>query len=654
MSDASTLSEPSPRWSGRFWRAGPAQAKGWVRTSFFVCAAFLVACAGMAALTQPADAAPDRRVALVIGNGSYSVAPALDNPLSDAKAVAAALKRLQFEVIEGYDLTYAGMRQTIGKFSNAIENSSAALVYYAGHGVSVDDENFLLPTDIALKNASDLDLNAVSLSLILRQMKREERVNVVILDACRDNPFARELASGRGRSVVAERGLSRVDVDLAKGTMIAFATDPRSTALDGKAGENSPFTKALLRHIETPGASIDTIMNRVRAEVWTETRNKQMPWVNTSIIGEFILNPGPPTAMASAGASLSDAPPPPLSVAPDRVALDVRFWDSAERGGNLEDYKAYLSAWPNGLYSEMAKARIARLSASAAPIAPPAPVLAGASPQALAALASEPRRDSGAAAEPAKSEAVAIAPAKAEPAKTEPVKEALAAPPASAPTDVAPSPVDAATRAEVATLKTEADLKLNKAARAEVQARLAALGIDPGARDGDLGQSTREALAKWQGSRGMAATGWLAPLALAALKAQSEPKMAEFRKAEAARAAVGQARAAAKARAAREEAARERAAAAAEAAAARRSLRAKSAAEATRKARVRKAVGAAAPRRAARRAPAGGYDEPYEPPPRGPNGPYGGAPYGGGNPGIGGFLGGVAAGAILNGAFRRR
>lgn len=591
-------------------------------------------------LASPAQAAGDKRVALVIGNGAYTVAPALENPTVDAKAVAAALKRLNFEVIEGYDLTYAGMRQTIGRFASAMEDSRAAVVYYAGHGVSVDDENFLLPTDISLKNASDLDLNAVSLSLILRQMKREERVNVVILDACRDNPFARELATGRGRSLAAERGLSRVDVDLAKGTMIAFATDPKSTALDGRAGENSPFTRALLHHIETPGASIDTIMNRVRSEVWSETRNKQMPWVNTSIIGEFVLNPGAPSASASASAvvasTVSDAAPPASasaspgglsSASPDRVALDVRFWESAERGGSVDDYRAYLSAWPNGLYTEMAKARVAKLSASS-----PASASLGAGPssaklaeaaaaQHVAALPTEAKRESGGEA----IQAQGVPPQVPGVAPQAPAGVA----PQSAPAAAAPvAPLDAATRAEVGTVKTEADLKLAKAARADVQARLAALGRDPGARNGTLTQSTREALAAWQAERGVAATGWLAPLTLAALKAESEPKLAPFLKAES-------------------EKARE----------ARRSVRAKAAAEAPRKAAPRAAAveprrRVAAPRRAVRRAVSGDYVDGYEPPPH--HGPMRGGPPGGGfNPAIGGFLGGVAAGAILNGAFRR-
>ena len=227
----------------------------------------------------------------MIGNGDYKTAPRLDNPPIDAKAVAASLKRLGFQVVEGYDLSMAQMRASVAEFSAALPDAKAAIVYYAGHGVSVDEENCILPTDIVLKSPTDLDLGAISISLLLKQMKREERVNVVILDACRDNPFAADLAHSRSRSVVGERGLSRVEGDLARGTLIAFASDPKSTALDGRPGEHSPFTRALIDHLEDPGVPIDTVMNRVRSEVWETTNNRQLPWVNTSIIGEFSLNP---------------------------------------------------------------------------------------------------------------------------------------------------------------------------------------------------------------------------------------------------------------------------------------------------------------------------------------------------------------------------
>jgi len=305
---------------------------------------------GLLLFLPSASAEVEKRVALVIGNGAYKAAPVLPNPPIDAKAVAAAFRRLHFKVIDGYDLTIMQMREKIADFSSAISESKAAIVYYAGHGVSVDEENYLLPTDIALKTPTDLDLNAISLSLVLKQMKREERVNVIILDACRDNPFAVELAHAKTRAVIGDRGLSRVDSELTKGTLLAFASDPKSTALDGAPGENSPFTKALLNHIEDAGVSIDTVMNRVRAEVWSETRNKQMPWVNTSIIGEFVLNPQVPNPQVAAlapdtgsqsgktAASVTPFVPgvPLVNLNQDRLAQETRLWDSAERTNSVE------------------------------------------------------------------------------------------------------------------------------------------------------------------------------------------------------------------------------------------------------------------------------------------------------------------------------
>jgi uncharacterized caspase-like protein len=271
---------------------------------YFALAALVLA---LVSVPRGASADVEKRVALVIGNGGYRTAPQLENPPLDAKAVAASLKRLGFQVIEGYDLTMAQMRTTVAQFSAALPDAKAAIVYYAGHGVSVDEENYILPTDIVLKTPTDLDFGAISISLILKQMKRQDRVNVVILDACRDNPFAADLASSQSRSVVGVRGLSRVDADLARGTLIAFASDPKSTALDGPPGEHSPFTKALIDHLEDPGVSIDTVMNRVRSEVWETTKNKQLPWVNTSIIGEFSLNPqsAPGATLASLGTPAS-------------------------------------------------------------------------------------------------------------------------------------------------------------------------------------------------------------------------------------------------------------------------------------------------------------------------------------------------------------
>lgn len=308
-----------------------------------------------------AEAAPERRVALVIGNGAYQNVPALDNPLPDSRAIAAALKRIGFEVVEGYDLRLDAMRGLVGEYASKLDGAKVALVYYAGHGVSVAGENYLLPTDTVLRNESDLDFRTMNINLVMRQMQREDRVNVLILDACRDNPFAKELArSVRTRSAVVGTGLSEIATNAAAGTMIAFATDPGRTALDGTGGGNSPFTAALLKHIETPGISISAVMDRVREDVWRATNEKQRPWVNTSIIGEFYLKPAAaPVQVASADAAAALPAATPAALQAPQM-LEMKLWEAAERSGQPEDYRAYLEANPNGYFAQVARNRLAR------------------------------------------------------------------------------------------------------------------------------------------------------------------------------------------------------------------------------------------------------------------------------------------------------
>ena len=327
-------------------RARPGKSRG-------VLPLLLALAAFFALLASPVFAATDHRVALVIGNAAYKIAPRLDNPVIDAKAVAAKLKSLGFQVFEGYDLNGDQMRSALSQFSAALEGSDAALVYYSGHGVSLDGENYLLPTDINPKTPGDLDLNAISASQVLRQMRREERAIVLILDACRDDPFAAELARTKSRAIIGARGLNPIEGDVARGALIAFATDPNSVAFDGPPGQHSPFTKALLNHLEDRGVPIETVMSRVRAEVWEATKNKQLPWVNTSIIGEFDLNPKPEPAVAAA----PSAPAPT-----ERQSTENLLWESAQHSNLAADYKAYLDAFPSGVFAQMARNRIAALA----------------------------------------------------------------------------------------------------------------------------------------------------------------------------------------------------------------------------------------------------------------------------------------------------
>jgi len=190
-------------------------------------------------------------------------------------------------VVEGKNLDRRGMDDAIRQFSRKLEGADLALFFYAGHGVQVNDKNYLVPIDAKLERPADLALDAVDISTVLAQMEAEKRVNLIFLDACRDNPFTRSLARSLGtRSATVGRGLARVQSAI--GTLIAYATQPDNVAFDGES-RNSPFTAALLRHISSPGLDIGLIMRRVRAEVIAITREKQVPWDHSSLVGEVVL-----------------------------------------------------------------------------------------------------------------------------------------------------------------------------------------------------------------------------------------------------------------------------------------------------------------------------------------------------------------------------
>jgi hypothetical protein len=230
------------------------------------------------------------RVALVIGNSAYKHVPVLVNPKNDANAIASALGRLGFEVIEGTDLTRLQFEAKIREFARAIRGAEIALFYYAGHGLQVNGINYLVPIDTQLLDEADLEFEALRLQTILSQMEREQRTNLIILDACRDNPLTRNLAAKMGtRSNNVGQGLAPTDTGI--GTLITYSTQPGNIALDGE-GANSPFTEALIQHIETPGEDIGVVMRRVRQDVISKTNGRQVPWDNSSLVGSVILKMG--------------------------------------------------------------------------------------------------------------------------------------------------------------------------------------------------------------------------------------------------------------------------------------------------------------------------------------------------------------------------
>jgi uncharacterized caspase-like protein len=236
-----------------------------------------------------APAAAGKRVALVIGNSAYENVPRLTNPSNDASDVASKLKALGFEVVEGIDLGKRDMEKRIRAFAEALNGADVGLFYYAGHGLQVDQRNFLAPVDAQLKSESDLDFEAVQLDLVLKNMVRNAATSLVFLDACRDNPLAAKLAQV-GRSLDVGRGLARIETPASM--MIVYATEPGKVALDG-TGRNSPFTGALLRHIDTEGASISDVMIAVRNDVLSETSGKQRPFESASLTGQFFFKPKP-------------------------------------------------------------------------------------------------------------------------------------------------------------------------------------------------------------------------------------------------------------------------------------------------------------------------------------------------------------------------
>jgi tetratricopeptide (TPR) repeat protein len=239
------------------------------------------------AVLAPAESG--RRLALVIGNGAYVNANALNNPPNDAAVVAKTLREIGFDVIEGTNLDRAGMERLVRDFLRKAPGARLTLLYYAGHGMQVDGKNYLIPIDAKLSAPSDLPFETIELDKVLAGLDDEARANIVVLDACRDNPLARSFASklGATRSAAAPAGLAGY-ATVGTGTLIAFATAPGQTAMDGE-GVNSPFTTAFIKHVRTRGIEVNQMLTRVRIEVASVSKNRQVPWANSSLLGEIYL-----------------------------------------------------------------------------------------------------------------------------------------------------------------------------------------------------------------------------------------------------------------------------------------------------------------------------------------------------------------------------
>jgi formylglycine-generating enzyme required for sulfatase activity len=309
----------------------------------------------LATLVGLAPAQAQKRVALVIGNGTYGKAARLPNPVRDAQAVAALLKSSGFDEVEAKnDLDLASMQRALRDFSVRARDADVAVVFFAGHGIEVNGANYLIPVDATLERDIDVEDETISLDRVSQLIAPARRLRLIILDACRDNPFApgmkRTMAS---RSI--GRGLGRIEV-LTPDTMIAFAARAGSTAGDG-SGPNSPYTAALLAHLATPGLDVRLALGRVRDDVVAATAGKQEPFVYGSLGGaEVALRPGTGTPSGPAPAAATDPA--------------ERAWSEVRGSTSMPVLEEFVRRFGDSFYATLARSRIAELKV--ATVAPPA------------------------------------------------------------------------------------------------------------------------------------------------------------------------------------------------------------------------------------------------------------------------------------------
>ena len=334
-------------------------------------------------LAQAQDRGPaDRRVALVIGNAAYKTSP-LQNPVNDSRAMAKALRGLGFEVIERQNLTREGFSGVVREFGDKLRGASTGLFYFAGHGLQVKGRNFLVPVDADIAREDEVQYRSFDVNEVLDKMDSARTpVNLVVLDACRNNPFVRSFKASQS-------GLAQMDAP--SGTLIAFATAPGSVAQDGEGMANGLYTGALLKHLATPGLAVEQMFKRVRVDVVSASKNSQVPWESSSLSRDFSF------AQVPVAAALPGAATAP-SFATTELAVELAFWDAVKDSRDPADYRAYLEQYPQGRFASLARLRSAGTSAAAVAVpavstlpssaVSPAPVLVEAAPTSTAGLAS--------------------------------------------------------------------------------------------------------------------------------------------------------------------------------------------------------------------------------------------------------------------------
>src|SRR5689334_3929699 len=292
----------------------------------------------------------EKRVALVIGNAAYQNVPRLPNPVNDGNTIATTLKDAGFDVVDNrHDMSAADTRRALRDFADRARDADIAVVYYAGHGIEVDGGNYLIPVDAKLERDTDVYDEALSLDRVLLAVEPAKKLRLVILDACRDNPFTKNMKRTLAQRAIGQ-GLAKIE-PTSPNLLIAYSAKAGSTAADGD-GRNSPFTTALSKHLTTPGLDVRRAFGYVRDDVLKTTNNRQEPFVYGSLGGEDVpLVPAPKVAAATATPALS---------AQGELRRD---YELALQIGNKAALNAFLAQYPDGFYASLAKLQLEKITA---------------------------------------------------------------------------------------------------------------------------------------------------------------------------------------------------------------------------------------------------------------------------------------------------
>jgi uncharacterized caspase-like protein len=311
---------------------------------------FVVAIVAWCWLLAGGHALAETRVALVIGNAAYRHAPGLTNPPRDATAIASALRGVGFATVEiRRDQGKAQMEVALKQFAQQARGADVAVIYYAGHSLEQGGVNYLVPVDAALGSDADVDYEAVPLKLLERTVAGATRLKLIILDSCRNNPFASTMQRTAATRAIG-RGLARVEPE--GDILIAYAAREGAVASDGDQG--SPYTTALVKHLATPGLEIRILFGRVRDDVLRSTGRAQEPAIYGSLGGD-------PFYFVAGEATLASGPVP-VAAKLDPATMELAFWQSASASGDPAQLRAYLAQYPEGAFAGLARAKIAALT----------------------------------------------------------------------------------------------------------------------------------------------------------------------------------------------------------------------------------------------------------------------------------------------------